>query len=302
MPSGPRVGFIGLGVMGLPMARHLRANGFTVAGWARRGETVARAGAAGLEMRSSPAAVASDADFVVTMVTTSTDVEDLALGTGGVLAAMPRGSILVDMSTVAPATSRRLHSEAERAGVGFLDAPVSGGSHGAEAGTLSIMVGGEVHIFERCRALFSAMGAPERLFHVGPAGSGQVVKLVNNMLVGAISAATMEALLVGVRAGVPLATLVEVVSVSSGASAQLSGQMSLRGLSGNFEPGFATDLLAKDLRLAAELAAEVGAETRFNDLAIELFSALQDAGHGRADYTALLRQLDVGLDPPPRLA
>jgi 3-hydroxyisobutyrate dehydrogenase-like beta-hydroxyacid dehydrogenase len=180
----------------------------------------------------------------------------------------------------------------EARGIGFLDAPVSGGSFGAEAGSLTIMAGGDAALVERCRPLFGAMGNTERVFHTGPVGSGEIVKLVNNMLVGTISAATLEALLVGVRAGADLRTLVDVVSVSSGASIQLSGQLALRALVGEFGPGFTTDLLVKDLGLASELAATAGQETPVTDVARGLFQASQAAGHGGEDYSAVLLELE----------
>ncbi|MEA2682003.1 MAG: hypothetical protein QOK05_331 [Chloroflexota bacterium] len=296
-----RVGFVGLGVMGLPMARNLLQAGFAVTGWARRADTRERALAAGVEMRDSLPALAADADFVITMVTTSSDVEEVVLGTAGLLAALRPGTVLIDMSTVAPATSRRLADACVVRGVGFLDAPVSGGSFGAEAGTLSIMAGGELATYEQALPVFAAMGRPDRCFHTGPAGSGEVVKLVNNMLVGAISAATLEALLLGVRAGVPLQTLVDVVSVSSGGSVQLEGQLKVRALAGRFEPGFATDLLVKDLGLALDLATEKSHHADFAELALRLFAASQSAGHGPDDYTALLLEMERGIDPPPRL-
>lgn len=287
-----RVGFVGLGVMGLPMARNLRAAGFDVVGWARRAETVERARGEGIGTRASPAALAVDRDFLVTMVTTSEDVVEVALGPDGLVAAAPKGSVLVDMSTIAPATSRRLAAACAARDVGFLDAPVSGGSFGAEAGTLTIMVGGEAATLERARPLFNAVGDPTRVFHAGPVGSGEVVKLVNNMLVGSISAATLEALLVGVLAGADLKTLVDVVEVSSGGSAQLSGQLKLRALAGEFDPGFATRLLVKDLGLAATLAAEAGAATPVTDLVRGLFEAAAAGGLGDEDYSALLREME----------
>jgi 3-hydroxyisobutyrate dehydrogenase-like beta-hydroxyacid dehydrogenase len=287
--------------MGLPMARNLLKAGFEVTGWARRDETGRRATGAGVEIRASLAAVAADADLLVTMVTTSSDVEALVLGPAGLLGAARPGTVLVDMSTIAPATSRRLAAECEAGGVAFLDAPVSGGSFGAEAGTLSIMAGGDEAAFARALPLFEAMGNPERCFHTGPVGSGEVVKLVNNMLVGSISASTLEALLLGVRAGVPLRTLVDVVSVSSGGSTQLEGQLRLRALAGQFEPGFATDLLAKDLGLALDLAAEHGHQAPFAELAREMFARSQAAGHGADDYSALLLEMERGIEPPPRL-
>lgn len=287
--------------MGLPMARNLRAAGFHVSGWARRAETCARATAEGVEMRASPAELAESADLLITMVTTSEDVVEVCLGPGGLLESAHSGAALVDMSTIAPDTSRRLAAAAADRRVGFLDAPVSGGSFGAEQATLTIMAGGDPALVERCRPAFEAMGDPAHIFHTGPVGSGEVVKLVNNMLVGAISSATIEALIVGVAAGVSLKTLVDVVSVSSGASAQLSGQLVKRALVGELEPGFATDLLVKDLRLAADLAAQAGQQIQVNDVVRALFEAAQQAGHGREDYTALAIELSRRLPEGLRL-
>ena len=301
MAAGDRVGFVGLGVMGLPMARNLTSAGFRVSGWARRPEAVELGRAGGIEMRPSLAEVAAASDVVITMVTTSEDVVDVAMGEGGLLESMAAGSVLVDMSTVAPEVSRRVAAAAASHGVGFLDAPVSGGSFGAEQGTLTIMAGGDPAVLERCRPIFAALGDPDRLFHTGPVGSGEVVKLVNNMLVGSISAATLEALLVGVRAGVSLKTLVDVVSVSSGGSVQLTGQLAKRALVGELAPGFATDLLVKDLRLAADLASENGQDTPLTDEARRLFEASQAAGHGRQDYTALVVELAQGLSEELRI-
>jgi len=301
VPAGDRVGFVGLGVMGLPMARNLTSAGFRVSGWARRPEAVELGRAGGIEMRPSLAEVAAASDVVITMVTTSEDVVDVATGEGGLLESMAAGSVLVDMSTVAPEVSRRVAAAAASRGVAFLDAPVSGGSFGAEQGTLTIMAGGDPAVLERCRPIFAALGDPDRLFHTGPVGSGEVVKLVNNMLVGSISAATLEALLVGVRAGVSLKTLVDVVSVSSGGSVQLTGQLAKRALVGELAPGFATDLLVKDLRLAADLASENGQDTPLTDEARRLFEASQAAGHGRQDYTALVVELAQGLSEELRI-
>jgi 3-hydroxyisobutyrate dehydrogenase-like beta-hydroxyacid dehydrogenase len=275
--------------MGLPMASHLVEAGFDVTAWARRPEVRDAATAAGLTMVDTVGELGAERDAVITVVTTSSDVSELA---SPLLAAMKPGSVLVDMSTISPATSRAVAAQASRRGVDFLDAPVSGGSFGAEAGTLTIMVGGDGGVLERCRPLFNAMGDPQRVFHTGPVGSGEVVKLVNNMLVGTISAATLEALMVGVRAGVPAATLVEVVSVSSGGSTQLTGQLARRALVGNFDPGFKTDLLVKDLELAQQLAEAVYQPTPFADQALDLFERARAAGHGDRDYTSLLLVLE----------
>jgi 3-hydroxyisobutyrate dehydrogenase-like beta-hydroxyacid dehydrogenase len=274
------------------MARNLVHAGFDVAGYARREETAVRARGEGIEIRRSLAELAADREVIVIMVTTSSDVEEVVLAPGGLLASAPPGALLIDMSTIAPEVSRRVAAECGARGIGFLDAPVSGGSFGAESGSLTIMVGGEPDMVERARPIFDTVGNPERVFHVGPAGSGEVVKLANNMLVGSISAATMEALLVAVRAGVDLRALTDVISVSSGSSAQLTGQLMLRALAGTVEPGFMTDLLVKDMRLAAELAADTGQATTVTDSARALFEAAQAEGHGREDYTALLFELE----------
>lgn len=279
----------------MAMAQNLVGAGYAVSGWARRKEAVERASAKGITMQSSLAEVARNSDVMITMVTSSDDVAAVCLGSEGLVASAAPGSLLVDMSTIAPSVSREVATAAAAKGIAFLDAPVSGGSTGAEQGTLTIMVGGEAADLERCRPLFEAMGDPERIFHAGPVGSGGIVKLVNNMLVGSISAATIEALLVGVRAGVPLRVLVDVISVSSGGSAQLSGQLAKRALAGQMAPGFTTDLLVKDLRLAAALAGESAQGTPLTDIARGLFEHSQDAGHGAQDYTALVVELSRGL-------
>lgn len=288
--------------MGLPMARHLVDAGFRVRGWARRPETAQAAVAAGVEMRQSLPEVADGAEFVITMVTTSADVVEVVTGPGGLLEGAERDAVVIDMSTIAPKTSRQVAGACAARGVAFVDAPVSGGSFGAEAGTLSIMAGGHAATVARCRPLFEAMGDPERIFHTGAVGTGEVVKLANNMLVASISAATLEALLVGVRAGVPLATLVDVISVSSGASAQLTGQLAKRAFRGELKPGFSTDLLVKDLGLAAELAGASGQATPLTDLARALFERSQASGHGAEDYTAALLELEREAGVELRLA
>jgi 3-hydroxyisobutyrate dehydrogenase-like beta-hydroxyacid dehydrogenase len=278
--------------MGLPMARNLVQAGFEVRGYARRVEVAKQAGDVGVEVRTTLPDLARDAEVLVTMVTTSEDVLEVATGDTGLYAAAAAGAVHIDMSTIDPDVSRRLAGLAAERGLDFLDAPVSGGSTGAEEGTLTVMVGGDAEVLERCRPVFDAVGQPERVFHCGPVGSGEVVKLCNNLLVGAISAATLEALAVGVRAGVSLETLVEVISVSSGGGPQLSGQLAQRGLRGQFDPGFTTALLLKDLRLVRELAHRSGEATPFLDQAISRFEASASAGNSALDYTALVTVLE----------
>ena len=168
-----KVGFVGLGVMGLPMARHLVEAGFTVSGFARSEEAARAAAAAGVEVRPKLAELAAGNEVLVTMVTTSADVLDVATREGGLYSSAEAGTVHADMSTIAPDASRRLEAAARERGVQFLDAPVSGGSTGAEEGTLTIMVGGDPAVLERCRPVFAAVGDPGRIFHCGPVGSGK---------------------------------------------------------------------------------------------------------------------------------
>ena len=285
-----QVGFIGLGAMGGPMASNVLRAGFPLTVWARRPESAADILAAGARWAESPAKLAALVDIVVTIVTDSPDVEQLVTGDEGLLAGAKEGLIIVDMSTIAPAVSRSLAGRCEPRGIVFLDAPVSGGTQGAQAGTLSIMAGGDAVGFARARPVLESMGS--RIFHVGPSGSGEVIKLVNNILVGTIAAATAEALTLGVKAGAELSTIAEVVGVSTGASWQLSNQFPTRAFNGTFTPGFMTDLLVKDLGLALELARENETSLRLTDLALQMYRQVQEAGFGRNDYTSVLRILE----------
>ncbi len=284
-----RVGFIGLGAMGLPMARNLLKSGFQLAVWARRPESAQDILAAGADWAESPRELAERCEVVILMVTNSPDVQQLVLGQGVLDGAAP-GTAIVDMSTIAPAVSRSLAAACAAQDVAFLDAPVSGGTQGADAGTLTIMVGGDGDALARVRPVLEVIGG--RIFHVGPSGSGQVVKLVNNVLVGVIAAATAEALVLGVKAGARLDVLSQVVGASTGASWQLSNQFPLRAFDGTFRPGFMTNLLAKDLELALDLGAERGAPLFLTALARQLYGEVQARGYGADDYTSVLRILE----------
>lgn len=285
-----RVGFIGLGAMGLPMARNVMKTGFPLAVWARRPEGADAIRQEGAGWEDSPRALARTCDVVITIVTNSPDVQNVVAGEDGLLTGASSGSIIVDMSTIAPAVSRSLAERSAQHGVSFLDAPVSGGTQGAEKGTLAIMVGGDDVAFQRARPVLAAMG--DKIFHVGPSGSGEVIKLVNNMLVAVIAAATAEALVLGVKAGADAATVAQVVGASTGASWQLANQFPLRAFNGSFKPGFMTDLLVKDLGLALELGDESRSPLFLTALARQLYGESQAAGYGRDDYTSVLRVLE----------
>lgn len=287
-----RVGFIGLGIMGKPMARNILHAGHTLTIFARHPETVSDLVGEGAALVASPAEVGRAAEVVITMLPNAPEVEEVVLGPDGVLAGAAAGSVVVDMSTIAPAASRRLAQACAEQGVAFLDAPVSGGSVGAERGTLSIMAGGDADAFARVRPIFTAMGREEAIFHVGPSGTGEVVKLANNLLCGVIAAASAEALALGVKNGVDADTLADIIGMSSGASWQLSNVFPLRVWDGSFTPGFMTDLLLKDLGLALDLADEGGVPLRLTEQARAMYEETRAAGHGRDDYSSVTLQIE----------
>ncbi len=295
-----QLGFIGLGVMGSPMAKNLIKAGHEITIYARNADKpgVQEVIEAGAKLAPSARAVAMASEIVITMVTNSGDVEEVVTGSQGILEGARKGLIIIDMSTIAPSISRKLAAAAQEKGVHFLDAPVSGGSQGAVNGALTIMVGGEQEIFERVRPVLEGMGKKENIFYVGESGAGEIVKIANNMLVGTISASIAEALVLGVKAGADLETMTKVIGVSSGANWQLSNQFPLRAFNGSFKPGFMTDLLHKDLGLALNLAAEQQTPIAMTALSRQLFEMVRAAGYGQEDYTALLKVLEqmVGIE------
>ncbi len=289
-----QIGFIGIGVMGQPMTLNLLKADHHVTIFARHPDKpeVQEVLNAGARLAPSSRAVAMASDIVITMVPNSMQVEEVVMGPHGVLEGSRKGLIIVDMSTIAPSVSRKLAEAASAKGVHFLDAPVSGGSQGAVNGTLTIMVGGEREIFEQVRPVLEPMGKKENIFHVGPTGTGQVVKIVNNMLAGAIAAVTAEAFLLGVKAGAEVDMMAKIIGVSTGASWQLANQFPLRAFNGSFQPGFMTDLLHKDLGLALDLAAERQTPVMITALTRQLYEMARAAGYGHNDYTSVLKVLE----------
>jgi 3-hydroxyisobutyrate dehydrogenase len=289
-----QIGFIGIGVMGSPMAKNLLKAGHELTIYARNPDkaSVQEVIKAGAKLAPSIRAVAMASEIVITIVTNSGDVEEVVAGPQGLLEGARKGLIIIDMSTIAPSTSRKLAAQAQEKGVHFLDAPVSGGSQGAINGTLTIMVGGEQAIFERVRPVLEGMGKKENIFYVGESGTGEITKLVNQMLVGTISASVAEALVLGVKAGANLESMTKIIGVSTGANWQLSNQFPLRAFNGSFQPGFMTDLLHKDLGLALNLAAEQQTPTAMTALSRQIVEMARASGYGQQDYTALLKVLE----------
>jgi 2-hydroxy-3-oxopropionate reductase len=282
-----RIGFIGLGIMGKPMARNLVKAGFELVVHNRsRGaveELVGESGA--VEAAGSPREVGERAKTVITMLPDSPDVRDVVFGADGLLGAMGEGGLLVDMSTIAPATAVEVHAALAERGAGALDAPVSGGDKGAIAGTLSIMVGGSAADFARARPLFEAMG--KTIVHVGGPGAGQVVKACNQVVVALTYAAVSEALVLGSKAGVDPAKIVEVLSGGLAASRvlELRGPTMLRH---EFAPGFRINLHRKDLGIALATGKEHGVPLAVTGVVAQLFEAAAAAGRGDLDHSAVL--------------
>ena len=281
-----KIGFIGLGVMGAPMARNLLAADHEVVAWNRSPEPLAALVEGGAQAAQSPAAVAAEADVLITILKDDPVVRAVLGGPDGAIAAAPAGSLVIDMSTVSPALARELAAEAGARGVGFLDAPVSGGDVGARDGTLSIMVGGEAADVERARPVFEVLGS--RVTHVGEAGAGQVAKACNQVLVAVIFAGLSEALVLGSKLGVDPAAILDAVGGGMAAN-QIMEVRRHNFLDHDFAPGFKVDLHHKDLEIALGASAEVDAPLPLTAEVQQMFRQLRAAGHGEEDDSALLR-------------
>lgn len=292
------IGFIGLGIMGKPMAHNLLAAGYPLVVHSRSRPPQDELAGRGARVASSPREVACQADLVITMLPDSPDVEQVALGADGLVEGAHPGLIYIDMSTIAPSTARRVAAALAHKGVPSLDAPVSGGDVGARQGTLSIMVGGDRDLFEEVRPILSVLG--RTMVYCGPAGAGQTVKACNQVLTAVTVAGISEALALGIKAGVEPAVIVQVL----GAGLARCGILENRGqriLRGDFEPGFRIRLHAKDLAIVRQASREVGAPLPVTSVVSELFAAALAQGLAEADHTALLHVLEglAGLDPAP---
>jgi 2-hydroxy-3-oxopropionate reductase len=280
------IGFIGLGVMGAPMARNLLAAGHEVVAWNRSPEPLAALAEAGARAAEGPAAVAAEADVLITILKDDPVVREVLGGPDGAIAAAPADSLVIDMSTVSPALARELAAEAGACGVAFLDAPVSGGDVGARDGTLSIMVGGEAADVERARPVFEILGS--RVTHVGASGAGQVAKACNQVLVAVIFAGLSESLVLGSKLGVDPARILDAVGGGMAGNRIMEVRRD-NFLDHDFAPGFKVDLHHKDLEIALGAGAEVDAPLPLAAEVQQMFRQLRAAGHGEEDDSALLR-------------
>lgn len=294
-----KIAFIGLGHMGGPMALNLRKAGFAVKAFDLSDEACKKYAAEGLAIAASAAESVTDADVVISMLPASAHVEGLFLGSGGgkpgLLDSIRAGTLVIDSSTIAAATSRKVAEAAAAKGIAMIDAPVSGGTGGAIAGTLTFMVGGEADDLERARPVLEKMGT--NIFHAGGVGAGQTAKICNNMLLGILMIGTSEALALGVANGLDPKVLSEIMRRSSGGNWALEkynpmpGVMETAPASKNYAGGFGTDLMLKDLGLAQENATAVRAATPLGGLARSLYAAHSLAGHGALDFSSVLKLL-----------
>lgn len=280
-----RVGFIGLGAMGLPMAKRVVGAGYqTFSTVHKRREPADELAALGAQLLSSPAEVARASDVVITIVPADAELKLVALGRDGLLEGFSPGKILIDMTTATAMSLQEVEKSLAAAGGRVLDAPVSGGTPAAAQGTLTIMVGGEADLLKECRPLIETMGT--RIIHVGPVGQGKVVKMINQVMAALHLLTIGEAFALGVKCGADPQVLYEVIKVSSGYSKMMDLRLPDFLLAGHFEPGFKLDLMKKDINLAVDSAKAAGVPLVLTAEAARIFAAASAAGKGGADFSA----------------
>jgi 3-hydroxyisobutyrate dehydrogenase-like beta-hydroxyacid dehydrogenase len=288
-----RIGFIGLGIMGKLMAHNLLKAGYSLTFYARRQAVIQEMTAAGATSVSSPKAVAEATDIVITIVTADPQVREVILGSEGVLSGASEGQLIVDMSTISPLTIREIDEIAAKKGVHVVDAPVSGGDTGAKTGTLTIIAGGSGQDFERCLEIFKVMGKEENIFHVGPVGIGQTVKMVNQFIGGITMAAIAEAMVLGIKAGADPQEMGRVIGVSSGNSALFQARFWDYILKDFFEPGFFLDLKKKDMDIGITMAKTLNVPTPIGAAAYQMYSAASGMGAGKLDFSAVCKAIET---------
>ena len=283
-----RVGFVGLGTMGGAMAANVARAGLAVTAWNRTPGRAEHLGALGVTFAASPAAVAAASDLVVTIVSDTPDVDAVLFGESGVAAGAAPGTLVVDMSTIAPSATRDFATRLAERGVAMLDAPVSGGSEGAKKGTLTIFVGGEAADLERARPVLAAMGTT--ITHVGPVGAGQAVKAVNQVILAGTYLGVAEGIVLAIKAGLDVE---QVVGALSGGAAQswVLANRSGRMLDNEYPLGFRVALHHKDLGIALQLARETGTSLPISALCEQIEAGLIGKGHADDDMSAVARAI-----------
>lgn len=284
-----RVGFVGLGIMGRPMALNLLKAGHSLTVWARRKESMTPLLEAGAQGANSPASIAAQSDVVFSMVADAPDVREVMLGTQGVVRSAHAGLIAVDMSTIPPAAARSIGADLAAQGVTFLDAPVSGGEVGAIAGTLSIMVGGERAAFDRVQPLFNCMG--KSIVYVGASGTGQVAKAANQILTGIGVLAVAESMAFAKKNGADPARVREAL-MGGFAGSKILENHGQRMLDRNFKPGFKSWMHEKDMNIVMQTAHELGLYLPASAATAQMYKAMVGSGMGEEDSIAVLKLLE----------
>ena len=284
-----RVGFIGLGIMGLPMAKNLMQAGYDLSVHNRSPEKAQELGEQGATVATSPREVAENSDVIITMLPDSPQVREVVAGEGGLLEGITEGSLIIDMSTISPVVTEELAEAVKEKGASMLDAPVSGGDVGAIEGTLSIMVGGEEGDFQRAEPLFEAMG--KTITHVGPIGAGQVTKAANQVVVALTIEAVSEALVLGSAGGVAPEKILDVLSGGLAGNKVMEVKRE-KFLSHKFDPGFRSELHHKDTGIALAAGREYGVVLPVTAIVDQMLLAMMKKGWGGEDHSALLRIIE----------
>ena len=284
-----RIGFIGLGIMGRPMAQNLLQSGYELTVHNRSPEKAQELGEAGASVASSPREAAHKSDILITMLPDSPQVREVVAGEDGVLEGIHEGALLIDMSTISPVVTEELAQAVKEKGASMLDAPVSGGDVGAIEGTLSIMVGGEEEDFQRAMPLLEAMG--KTITHVGPTGAGQVVKAANQVVVALTIEAVSEALVLGSAGGVSPKKILDVLGGGLAGNKVMEVKRE-KFLSHTFEPGFRSELHHKDLGIALAAGREYGVMLPVTAIVDQMLLSMRQKGWGGEDHSALLRIIE----------
>ena len=283
-----KIGYIGIGIMGEPMARNLLKAGNELYINNRTAGKCDRLAGEGAKVSASPAEMASSTEVLFINVPDTPDVEKVIFGDNGIAQTARSGLVVIDNSTISAAETRIFAEKLKQKGVDYLDAPVSGGDIGAKKGTLAVMVGGDPNVFERCRPLLETIGS--KIVHVGAVGMGQTCKACNQLLCAIHMAACCESIALAKRAGLEPATMLEVVTNGAGNSWALSN-LGPKIVSGDMAPGFSIDLLSKDLRLVTELAEQCDISLKCTELAEQLFADARQDGNGKLGTQSLWRTI-----------
>jgi 3-hydroxyisobutyrate dehydrogenase len=289
--QAPVIGFVGVGTMGAPMVRNLRKHEYPCVVYVRKQETRQAMSEIGCETVQDVRELAEKVDIVLMCLPNDQIVTEIVAGEGGLLQALRPGTVIVDHSTVSPYTTQALQAKAQAYGVHYLDAPISGGPMGAEAGTLAIMVGGEEQQFERIRPVLEAMG--KHIFYLGSHGAGNVAKLVNNLVIAVTELGLVEGFVIGAKMGVEPRKLYDVLSVSTGNSVMLHRLIPDCILQRDFEPKFKIDLLHKDVMLANDIGRKEQVRMVSGALAEQIFQEARAQGLGEQDISALIKPLEI---------